>query len=104
MPSPGSGLCLEGSVEGQISVDVEAEDQLEVRDAGLAACADRRRSFDLRLLSHVGFSAELYFGNALLYFVRDIYHKQAISLSLFDSMSQKAILINTFLKKGFTLG
>jgi len=57
-------------VEGQISVDVEAEDPLEVRDAGFVACADRRRSFDLRLLSHVRFSAEFYFGNALLCFLR----------------------------------
>ena len=70
MPAPGSRLCLEGSEEGQIGVAVEAEDPLGVRDAGLVACADRRRSFDLCLLSHVRFSPEFYFGNALLYFER----------------------------------
>ena len=70
MPAPGSRLCLEGSEEGQIGVAVEAEDPLGVGDAGLVACADRRRSFDLCLLSHVLFSPEFYFGNALLYFER----------------------------------
>ena len=53
MPAPGSGLCLEYGVDGQKSVEVETESQMEVRDSGSVVRVGRRRSFDLRLLSHV---------------------------------------------------